>query len=53
VLHVEGEVIDVRPSRSRPELGIVKIRVTALDQAGETVQVSTPVLMVRRRDAGT
>jgi acyl dehydratase len=53
VLHVEGEVIDMRTSRSRPELGIVKIRVTALNQAGEPVQVSTPVLMVRRRDAGT
>lgn len=49
VLRVEGEVLDVRPSRSRPELGIVKIRATALNQAGEPVQVSTPVLMVRRR----
>jgi len=51
VLHVEGEVIELRASRSRPELGIVKIRVTALNQAGEPVQLSTPVLMVRRRDA--
>ncbi|HET6146102.1 MAG TPA: MaoC family dehydratase [Polyangia bacterium] len=49
VLHVEGEVLEMRASRSRPELGIVKIRVTALNQAGEPVQISTPVLMVRRR----
>ena len=49
VLHVEGEVIDVRASRSRPELGIVKIRATTVNQAGEPVQVSTPVLMVLRR----
>jgi acyl dehydratase len=49
VLHVEGEVLDVRASRSRPELGIVKIRATALNQAGEPVQISTPILMVRRR----
>lgn len=49
VLHVEGEVLELRPSRSRPELGIVKIRATALNQAGDPVQISTPVLMVRRR----
>jgi acyl dehydratase len=49
VLHVEGEVLETRPSRSRPELGIVKIRATALNQAGQPVQISTPVLMVRRR----
>src|SRR5262249_10293136 len=46
VLHVEGEVLDVRPSRSRPELGVVKIRATTLNQKGEPVQISTPVLMV-------
>ena len=51
VLHVEGEVLEMRTSRSRPELGIVKIRVTALNQAGEEVQTSTKVLMVRRRAA--
>jgi len=49
VLHVEGEVLEMRASRSRPELGIVKIRVTAVDQAGNPVQISTPVLMVQRR----
>ncbi len=49
VLHVEGEVLELRASRSRPELGIVKIRATAFNQAGEPVQISTPVLMVRRR----
>jgi acyl dehydratase len=49
VLHVEGEVLEVRASRSRPDLGIVKIRATALNQAGEPVQISTPVLMVRRQ----
>ena len=52
VLHVEGEVIETRASRSRPELGIVKLRATTYNQAGEPVQQSTPVLMVRRRAAG-
>jgi acyl dehydratase len=51
VLHLAGEVIDVRASRSRPELGIVKLRATAYNQRGEPVQIWTPVLMVRRRPA--
>ncbi len=53
VLHVEGEVLELRASRSRPELGIVKIRATAFNRAGEPVQISTPVLMVRRRPAAS
>jgi acyl dehydratase len=51
VLHVEGEVIEARASRSRADLGIVKIRATAFNQLNEPVQVWTPVLMVRRRPA--
>ena len=51
VLHLEGEVVDVRASRSRPELGIVKLRATAYNQLNEPVQIWTPVLMVRRRPA--
>jgi len=53
VLHVEGEVLELRASRSRPELGIVKIRATAFNRAGEPVQISTPVLMVRRCPAAS
>jgi acyl dehydratase len=49
VLRVEGEVLEMRPSASRPELGIVKVRLTTYNQAGEPVQISTPVLMVQRR----
>lgn len=48
-LHLEAEIIDVRPSRSRPDLGIVKVRLTTSNQRGEPVQISTPALMVRRR----
>ena len=51
VLHLEAEVIDRRPSRSRPDLGIVKLRLTTLNQRGETVQISTPALMVLGRPA--
>jgi acyl dehydratase len=48
-LRVEAEVMDLRASRSRPTLGIMKIRLTTLNQRGEPVQISTPALMVRRR----
>ena len=48
-LHVEIEIIEARPSRSRPEQGVVKIRVTTLNQHGETVQTFTPTLLVDRR----
>jgi acyl dehydratase len=53
VLRIEVEVTEVRPSRSRPELGIVKIRMTTLNQRGEAVQISSPALMVRRRPSAT
>ena len=49
ILHVEGEVLETRTSRSRPELGIVKMLSTTYNQNGEPVQISKPVLMVRRR----
>ena len=49
VLRLEIEVIDARASRSRPALGIVKVRLTTFNQHGSAVQISTPVLMVRRR----
>jgi acyl dehydratase len=49
VLHVEVEVIDVRPSRSRPDRGIVTVRSETRNQHGEVVQVLTARLIVPRR----
>jgi len=49
-LHVEIEVIETRPSRSRPGQGVVNVRVTTLNQHGETVQTFSPTLLVDRRD---
>ena len=46
VLHVEIEVTDLRPSRSRPEIGVMKVRMTTYNQAGEPVQIASPTLMV-------
>ena len=48
-LHVESEVLEVRPSRSRPGQGLLKVRTTTLNQKGEPVQISIGNLMVPRR----
>jgi acyl dehydratase len=50
-LHVESEVLEVRPSTSRPHQGLVKVRTTTKNQKGEVVQVSVGNLVVPRRAA--
>jgi acyl dehydratase len=53
ILHVETEVLEVRPSRSRPERGMVTVRSETHNQRGEVVQVLTVKLVVPRRSAAT
>ncbi len=48
-LHVESEVLEVRPSKSRPSQGLIKVRTTTLNQNGEAVQVHVGNLIVPRR----
>lgn len=48
-LRVESEVLKVRPSRSRPDYGLIKVRTRTLNQKDEEVQVLTGNLLVRRR----
>jgi acyl dehydratase len=48
-LRIEAEVLEVRPSKSRPEQGMIKLRTTTLNQNGEPVQVSVGNLVVPRR----
>src|SRR5437868_3113356 len=48
-LRVESEVLEVRPSKSRPEQGLVKVRTTTLNQHGQAVQISVGNLVVLRR----
>lgn len=48
-LRVEGEVLEVRPSRSRPDQGLVKVRATTLNQNDEAVQVVVASFLVPRR----
>ena len=50
-LRLESEVLEERPSRSRPEQGLVKVRTTTLNQNGEAVQILIANLVVPRRPA--
>ena len=51
-LRVESEVLEVRPSKSRPEQGMIKVRTTTLNENGEAVQIFVGNLVVRRRGHG-
>jgi acyl dehydratase len=48
-LRIESEVLEVRPSKSRPLQGLVKMRTTTLNQRGEAVQILVANLVVPRR----
>ena len=52
VLHVESEIVEITPSRSKPQQGIVTVRSTMLNQGGETVYLLTARLLVLRRSTG-
>src|SRR6202047_1290282 len=45
-LNVESEVLEVRPSKSHPDLGLIKVRMTTLNQNREVVLVSVGNLLV-------
>ena len=49
VLHVESEIIEITPSRSKPQQGIVTVRSTMFNQNQETVFVQTAKLLVLKR----
>ena len=48
-LRLETEVLEVRPSKSRPEQGIVKVQVTTLNQDDAALQVYVANLVVQRQ----
>jgi acyl dehydratase len=48
-LRVESEVLEVRPSRSHQDQGLIKVRTTTLNQNDEAVQVTVGSLVVPRR----
>ncbi|PWT73376.1 MAG: dehydratase [Proteobacteria bacterium] len=51
VLHVESEVIEITPSRSRPDRGMAIVRSETRNQNGEIVQIFTAKVVVPRRPA--
>jgi acyl dehydratase len=48
-LRVESEVLEVRPSKSRPQQGLIKVRSTTRNHNDEAVQVLVANLIVPRR----
>jgi acyl dehydratase len=48
-LHVESEVLEITPSRSKPDRGIAAIVSRTINQRGEVVQILTAKLVVPRR----
>jgi acyl dehydratase len=50
VIHLEGEVVELTPSRSKPQ-GIARVKWTAFNQRGEAVYTFSPMAIVPRRPA--
>jgi acyl dehydratase len=49
ILHVESEIVEIIPSKSKPKQGIVRVRSTTLNQNGEPVQILTAKILAFRR----
>ena len=49
VLRCESEVLEIKPSRSRPEMGSVKSRLSVFNQADERVMFHEAIVLYRRR----
>ncbi len=47
-LHMEGEVIEMQPSTSKPDRGILKMDYQAINQHGETVMTLRVIHVLRR-----
>ncbi|QAU35930.1 MaoC family dehydratase [Janthinobacterium sp. 17J80-10] len=48
-LRIESEILEVRPSKTRPEQGLVKVRTTTFNQHDEPVQVFIANMVVARK----
>jgi len=52
VIHIEGEAIELIPSKTKPQ-GVVRIKWTAFNQHGDPVYTFTPIGVVPRRPNGS
>ncbi len=50
---VNSEVVEVRPSKSNPARGTIKVRATTTNQNGDAVQILIATLVVPRRRPAT
>lgn len=51
-IQYEAEVLEVRPSASKPDRGIVRVGITVRNQTGDTVQEGEDVLSIGRQVTG-
>ncbi|MBY0399986.1 MaoC family dehydratase N-terminal domain-containing protein [Myxococcota bacterium] len=51
VLEFRAEILEARPSKSRPDAGVLRMRALLLDQKGEIVYESMTATLVARRPA--
>jgi acyl dehydratase len=49
-LHLEGEVVELIPSRTKPQ-GVARVKWTAYNQHGEAVYTFNPIAIVPSRPA--
>jgi acyl dehydratase len=49
---VESEVLEVTPSRSKPDRGVVKVRTDVFNQDGTLVATFRRAVLVPRREPG-
>ena len=52
-LRVQGEILEVRASKSRPQQGVIRVRATTVNQNGDAVQVFIGNVIVPRRPVTT
>jgi acyl dehydratase len=51
-LHAKSEILEVRPSKTRPDRGMIRVRTTTFNQNDQEVQSFTGNLIVPRRPGG-
>jgi acyl dehydratase len=49
IIKAETEIVSISPSQSKPDFGVVRLKITARNQNGEIVFTMVPILWVPRR----
>jgi hypothetical protein len=47
VIHIEGEVVELKPSKTKPQ-GVVRVKWTGFNQYGDPIYTFTPIAVVCR-----